>query len=137
MIFTRNRKLAISNFVLKLVNNNCPDILHLQDGPRNDTRVNLTVVVLVIPLEKKKAEITKAFHAVTKDFASTSVSVMVDSPRTVGDAILVFRFEGDMYFVRSKAKHISPLGGGFHQLGFQLEEMISPLDYPGLSSLSF
>jgi hypothetical protein len=137
MIFTRNRKLAVSNFVLKLVNNNCPELLHLQEGPRADTRVNLTVVVLIVPLEKKKADITKAFHAVTKDFSSTSVSVMIDSPRAVGDVILAFRFEGEMYFVRAKAKHISPLGGGFHQLGFQLEEMIIPVDYPGLSNLSF
>jgi hypothetical protein len=137
MIFTRNRRRDVTNFVLKLVNNNCPDLLDLKDGPRNDKRVNLTIVVLVIPIEKKKADVTKAFHAVTKDFSSTSVSVMVDSPRTVHDAVLAFRFEGEMYFIRAKAKHISPLGGGFHQLGFQMEEMISPVDYPGLSDLSF
>jgi hypothetical protein len=137
MIFTRNRRRDVTNFVLKLVNNNCPDILDLQDGPRTDKRVNLTIVVLVVPLEKKKADVTKAFHAVTKDFSSTSVSVMVDSPRTVHDVILLFRFEGEMYFIRAKAKHLSPLGGGFHQLGFQMEEMISPIEYPGLSDLSF
>ena len=137
MNFTRNKKLGVSSFVLKLVNNNCPDILQLQDGPRNDTRVNLTVVVLVIPLKNKKVEVAKSFYAVTKDFSSTSVSVMVDSPRDVSDVILAFRYEGEMFYARAKAKHVSPVGGGFHQLGLQMEEMISPLDYAGLSNLSF
>ena len=137
MNFSRNKKLGVSSFVLKLVNNNCPDILQLQDGPRNDTRVNLTVVVLVIPLKNKKVEVAKSFYAVTKDFSSTSVSVMVDSPRDVSDVILAFRYEGEMFYARAKAKHVSPVGGGFHQLGLQMEEMISPLDYAGLSKLSF
>lgn len=137
MLFTRNRRRDVSNFVLKLVNNNNPELLHLKDGIRTDKRVNLTVVVLVVPLEKKKVDVTKAFHAVTKDFAATSVSVMVDSPRNVHDAILAFRFEGEMNFIRAKAKHVSPLGGGFHQLGFQMEELVCPIDYPGLSDLSF
>jgi hypothetical protein len=137
MLFTRNRRRDVSNFVLKLVNTNNPELISLKDGPRADKRVNLTVVVLVVPLEKKKVDVTKAFHAVTKDFASTSVSVMVDSPRNVRDAILAFRFEGEMKFIRAKAKHVSPLGGGFHQLGFQMEELVSPIDYTGLSDLSF
>jgi hypothetical protein len=137
MIFSRNKRLAVSNFVVKLVNNNCPDLMNMLDGPRGDTRVNLTVVVLAIPLEKKKLQVTRAFHAITKDFSSTSVSVIVDSPRTVEDAILGFRWDGDMYFVRANSKHLSPLGGGFHQLGFQMEEMVSPKEYPELAKLSF
>jgi hypothetical protein len=137
MLFTRNRRRDVSNFVLKLVNTSNPDLLSLKDGPRTDKRVNLTVVVLVVPLEKKRVDVTKAFHAVTKDFSSTSVSVMIDSARHVHDAILAFRFEGEMYFIRAKAKHVSPLGGGFHQLGFQMDEIVSPIDYPGLSDLSF
>jgi hypothetical protein len=137
MLFSRNKKQPVNNFVLKLINNNCPDIMQLHDGPRTDTRVNLTVAVLVIPLEKKKVDPTKAFHAMTKDFSSTSVSVIVDTPRAVDEAIIAFRYEGEMHYARAKAKHLSPQGGGFHQLGFQLEEMVSPVDYPGLSGLNF
>jgi hypothetical protein len=137
MFFSRNKKLAVSNFVLKLVNNNCPDMINLLDGPRGDSRVNLTVVVLVIPLEQKQLQVSRAFHAMTKDFASTSVSVMVDSPRTVEDAVLGFRWDGEMFYVRANSKHLSPLGGGFHQLGFQMLEMITPKEYPELSKLSF
>jgi hypothetical protein len=29
------------------------------------------------------------------------------------------------------------MGGGFYQAGFQLIEVVSPGDYPGLASMSF
>lgn len=137
MFFTRNKMRDVSNFILKLVNNNCPDLMNMLDGPRNDTRVNLTTVILVIPLEKKELQITRAFHATTKDFGSTSVSVMVDAPRALEKVVLGFRWEGEMYFARAAAKHLSPLGGGFHQLGFQMEEMVTPKEFPELDKLSF
>jgi hypothetical protein len=137
MFFSRNKTLAVSNFVLKLVNNNCPEIVNLNDGPREERRVNLTMVVLVIPLEKKQIQPAKAFHATTKDFSATSVSIMADVPREVSDAILAFRWEGEMYYIRARSKHATPLGGGFHQLGFRMEEMVAPMDYPGLLNLSF
>jgi hypothetical protein len=138
MFFSRNKKQAASNFILKLINNNCTDVLQLQDGPRSESRVNLSVVVLVIPVvSKKKVDPTKAFHAVTKDFSSSSVSVTVDSPRPIGDAIIAFRYEGEMHYAYAKARHTTPIGGGFYQIGFQLNEMIQPLDYEGLSHLSF
>jgi hypothetical protein len=137
MFFTRNKKLSVSSFLVKLINNNCADLLQLQEGPRVDSRVNLTVVVMVIPLENKKLDGDEAFHAVTKDFSSTSLSVMVDSPRSVDEAIIGFRFEGEMFYGRAKAIHLTPMGGGFYQLGFLLEEMVSPADYPGLANFSF
>jgi hypothetical protein len=137
MFFSRNKKLAVSNFVIKLLNNNCPDLRGLQDGPRTDSRVNLTLVVLVIPLEKKQLQPAKAFHAVTKDFSATSVSVMIDSPREVNEAIVAFRFEGYMYYARATAKHLTPLGGGFYQLGLQMDEMVEPKNYPKLADFSF
>jgi hypothetical protein len=138
MFFTRNKKQAVSNFVLKLINNNCTDVMQLQDGPRSESRVNLAVVVLIIPIAgKKKVDTSRAFHAVTKDFSSTSVSVTVDSPRPVDDAIIAFRYEGEMHYAVGKARHSTPIGGGFYQIGFQLESMVQPLDYAGLSDMSF
>lgn len=137
MIFTQNKKRGVSTFVLKLVNNTCPDIRQLQEGLRSENRVNLTVVVLVIPIEDKKLATVKAFHVVTKDFSTTSVATIVDRPRSISEAILGFRYEGEMHFARAKAKHMSPMGGGFYQLGFQMEEMVSPVDYPELSRMSF
>ena len=138
MFFSRNKKLAVSNFVVKLVNNNCPDLIELARRPaRRYARQSDGRRAGHSAGKEKIAGCPRRFTPSTKDFSSTSVSVMVDSPRDVDDAILAFRWEGEMYFVRANAKHLTPLGGGFHQLGFQMEEMVSPKDYPELANLSF
>ena len=120
-----------------IINNNCTEINNLNDGPRDERRVNITFVVLVIPLEKDKIQTTKAFYAVTKDFASTGVSVLADTTREVDEVILAIRWEGEMTYLLAKTMHISPLGGGFQQFGFKFEKIVAPLDYPGLSRMQY
>ncbi|MBU4272572.1 MAG: hypothetical protein KKE86_04965 [Planctomycetes bacterium] len=136
-LFTKNKVPRVRSFVIKLVNNNCPELKSLIEGPRRDSRVNMTVVVMVIPLEGKALQVGQAFMAVTKEFSSTGVAVVLDHPRGMDEAILGFRIEGEMTYVRAKAKHLNPIGGGFYQLGFELEEIVAPGDYPKLQSLSF
>ncbi len=136
-LFTKNKVSRVKSFVIKLVNNNCPKLKSLIEGPRRDSRVNMTVVVMVIPLEGKALQVGQALMAVTKEFSSTGVAIVLDHPRGMDEAVLGFRFEGEMTYIHAKAKHLNPIGGGFYQLGFELEEIVSPGDYPKLQSLSF
>lgn len=136
-LFSKRKDLAVQSFVLKLVNNNCPGFSgHLED-PRVDSRVNLVTVVTITPLHDRKLQLPKTLRAVTKDFSNTGLSVVLDRPYPIDEAILGFRFDGERTFIRAQAKHRDPMGGGFHQLGFQLIEVISPGDYPELASLDF
>ena len=136
-LFTKKREIGVQSFILKLVNNNCPELLALMEGPRMDSRVNLTVVVAVVPVEKKKPQINQAFTAVTKEFSSNGVALVLSEPLGLDYAILGFRFEGRMIFVRAQAKHLNPMGGGFYQLGFQMLEVVSLADYPQLVAVSY
>jgi len=136
-LFTKKREIAVQSFILKLVNNNCPELLALMEGPRMDSRVNLTVVVAVVPVEKKKPQINQAFTAMTKEFSSNGVALVLSEPLGLDHAILGFRFEGRMIFVRAQAKHLNPMGGGFYQLGFQMLEVVSLADYPQLVAVSY
>jgi hypothetical protein len=136
-LFTKKREIGVQSFILKLVNNNCPELLALMDGPRIDNRVNLTVVVAVVPVEKKKPQIDQTFTAVTKEFSNTGVALVFSEPRGLDHAILGFRFEGRMIFVRAQAKHLNPMGGGFYQLGFRMLEVVSLADYPQLVAVSY
>ena len=136
-LFTKKREIGVQSFILKLVNNNCPELLALMDGPRIDSRVNLTVVVAVVPVEKKKPQIDQAFTAVSKEFSSNGVALVLNEPRGLDHAILGFRFEGQMSFVRAQAKHLNPMGGGFYQLGFRMLEVVSLADYPQLVAVSY
>lgn len=136
-LFSKRKDLAVQSFVLKLVNNNCPGLTAGLEGPRIDSRVNLVVVVMVIPMERDEPQVDRAFTAVTKEFSNAGLAVVLDQPRRLDKAILGFRFEGEMTFLRAQAKHRDPMGGGFHQLGFQLSEVVSAKDYPELASMSF
>lgn len=136
-LFAQNKKLGVQSFVLKIVNNGCPELRALIEGPRLDRRVNLTMVVLMLPLEKKRPQVAQAFTAVTKEFSATGVGVVLDGPKALDKVILGFRWETEMVFVWAEAMHLSPMGGGFYQLGFRLIEIVHAGDYPELRSLSF
>ncbi len=134
---TRKKLQSVQNFILKLVNNNCPELKAFIEGDRGDKRINLTLVVLIVPLVDGKLQIDDAFYAVTQDLSVAGVGIVLDRQVALNEAIVGFRTEGDVTFVYSKAKHVTPMGGGFLRLGLELTEVISNGDYPGLAALKF
>ena len=135
-IFTANKRHEVQSFMLKLINNNCPELKAMREGPRVESRVNLTVVTLVIPLHKKRPLVERMFAAVTKEFTTLGVALVLDGPRALEEVILGFRWSGRMSFVRARVRHLHAMGAGFYQLGLELKEMIHASDYPELRSLS-
>ncbi len=136
LLSARNKKEhAVQSFMLSLVNGNCPDLRNLADGPRAEHRVNLTLVALVIPVIENQPAIAQTFAAVTKEFTTLGVSLVLNGPRPVEEVMLGFRWEGEMKWVRAQAKHLSPMGAGFFQLGLQLKEMVPASECPSLESL--
>jgi hypothetical protein len=134
-LFAKRKDLRVQTLILKLVNNNCPELRALLEGPRADSRVNLVVVALVVPLKDGRLQVHRAFAAVTKEFSGSGVGIVVDQPPGFDEAVLGFQFDGEMVYMRGRTKHFDPLGGGFHQLGFQLLEVVSPIDYPQLKPM--
>lgn len=134
---SRRREQEVQGFVSKLVNNHCPELQALIEGPRKDIRLPLTVIVLVTPLEGRRLRMEKTFAAPTKEFSSTGVSLVLPEPRAVDEVILAFRNEFDMKYIRAQSRHLDPMGAGYYQLGLQMTEVVVAGDYPGLASLSF
>jgi PilZ domain len=124
--------LGVQKFVLKIVNNNCPELKALFDGPRNDKRVNLSLVVLVVPLENSEVQVDNAFYAVTRDLSASGLGIILSQQRALDQVLLGFRLEGQLTFVRAKAKHLNPMGYGFYQLGLEMTEIVSIDKYPAL-----
>jgi hypothetical protein len=135
-LFSKRKYLAVHSLVLKLVNTHCPKLTAMLEGPRQDSRVNLTVVAVIIPIDGGQLQVGRAFTAVTKEFSNNGVGLVLNEPLGIDWAILGFRLEGQMEFVRAQAKHLDPMGGGFHQIGFHLTEVVSSADYPELKSLA-
>jgi hypothetical protein len=136
-LFTPRNDVGVQTFILKLANNNCSELQALIEGPRLEHRVNLTVVVMVIPVENGRPALAQRFAAVTKEIATAGLSLVLNEPKGPDEVILAFRWEARMYFVRAKAMHLNPMGAGFYQLGLRMTEMVSPTDYPELQSVSF
>jgi hypothetical protein len=134
-LFAKNREHEVQSFMLNLVNNNCLGLKAMTEGPRLESRVNLTVVVMVIPIEKGKLVLADRFAAVTKEFTTLGVALALHECRAVDEAVLGFRWEGSMKFVLAQARHLSPMGAGFWQLGFRLKEVVHPNDYPELDTV--
>ena len=137
LLFAKRKDREVQSFLTNLVNNNCSELEALIDGPRLENRVRLTVVVLVIPIEKNRPAVRRTFAAVTKEFSTSGVALATNELRIAEDVILGFRWEDSMRFLRGKARHVSPMGAGFYQFGVQLGEVVSPGDYPELQSVTF
>jgi hypothetical protein len=138
-VFFQDRKkiLGVQGFILKLVNNNCPELKTFMEGPRRDKRVNLTLVILVVPLAEGKLQIDEAFTAVTHEFSITGAGIVLDRQRALHEVVLGFRIGGDFIYVLAEAKHLSPMGGGFYHLGVEIREIVNVNDFPQLNKLSF
>ncbi len=127
----------VQSFMLKVINNSWPGLKAMWEGPREESRVNLTVVVVVIPVVRKKPVLDKMFGAVTKEFTTLGLSLILSDPRNVDEVIVALRWEGEIKFIRGQAKHLTPLGAGFYQLGLELKEMIHVSDCPVLEAVQF
>jgi len=134
-LFTKNKEHEVQRLMLNVVNNHCPGLKGLADGPRLERRVNLTLVVLVIPLEKGRPQLDERFAAVTKEFTTRGVSLVLHECRAADQVILGFPWERTMKFVLAQARHLNPMGGGFWQLGLRLKEMVGLDDYPELEKV--
>jgi hypothetical protein len=135
-LFAPNKEFKVRGLVLKLLNTHCPALRTKVNDTRIDDRVNLAVVVIVIPLKNGQVQAEGAFKTVTKDFSSAGLAMVLDQPLDLEQAILGFRMCGEMAYIRAEAKHMNPMGGEFFQLGFRLLEVVSAGDYPGLEKLT-
>ena len=136
-LFAPKKEHEVQVLMKNLLNNNCEELESFVEGPRLEGRVRLAVIVMVIPVEKGRPVVEQAFAAVTKEFSSVGVALVVDEPVGVDEVILALRWERGMKYILAKAKHLNPMGAGYYQLGLQMTEMAYPGDYPELQSVRF
>lgn len=134
-LFSPNKEGKVRGLMVKLANSHCPDMRSQIEDPRLDSRVNVAVVVAVIPVVQGQIQIDQGFTAVTKDISSVGLGIVIEQLLGLDKVILGFRTGDEMTFALAQARHLNPMGGGFYQLGFRLLEVVSAGDYPGLESI--
>ncbi|NLS92687.1 MAG: hypothetical protein GXX96_11065 [Planctomycetaceae bacterium] len=135
LLFSRNKAVGVQTFLLKLVNNHCPDLTPLFDNRRDESRVPVCVVTLVVPMKNGKPQPEGCFAAVTREFSTTGVSIVLDQPRGLDEVILAFRWEDQMVYLKGEAMHLNPMGAGFYHLGIRLSTVVRVDEYPELEDL--
>jgi hypothetical protein len=135
-LFNRNKQSAVQSFLVSLLDDNCRALRDRLDGPRVEGRVNLTIVLMVVPLERGKPVLRRAFCATTKEFSTSGVALVLDRPQDFEEVLLGFRRRGSTVWVRAKARHVHPLGGGFLQVGLRLTERLETGECPELANLA-
>jgi len=135
--FVQKRIPEIQSFMLKFVNNHTNAFESVALYKRRETRARLTVVVLVVPFENGKAQIHEAFTAISKEFSTSGMSLILPEPRGFDQLAIGLKFLGGVKFLLARAVHLTPMGGGFYQLGLQFMEMLHPADLPELQNVTF
>jgi hypothetical protein len=136
-LFSRRRDLEIQSFMGKLLNNNCAALESLNEGPRDERRVRLTVVVLLVPVKNGKPIVERMFPVLTKEFSTRGVAVVTNEPRGFDQVVLGLRWENCMKWIAAKGKYVHPMGAGFYQIGFLMNRMIPTGDHPELDTITF
>ncbi|MBN2295218.1 MAG: hypothetical protein JXM70_22500 [Pirellulales bacterium] len=135
-LFTVNQERAVQSEILNLVNNNCPSVKAMAEGPRVEQRVNLTIPVKLVPILEGELAPLHTLSVVTKEFSSGGFSVVVDHPHVPKDAVVLFRSGRKTTFIQAQLRHIDPIGAGFYQCGFKLLKVLAHSDWPTLQELA-
>ena len=136
-LFSKRRDIEIQSFMTKLINNNCASLESFNEGPRDERRVRLTVVALLVPVKDDKPIVQRMFPALTKEFSTRGVAIVTNEPRGFDQVVLGIRWEQCMKWIAAKAKYVHPMGAGFYQIGFQMNRMIPTGDHPELDGITF
>ena len=135
MLFSRNKTIAVQSFLVKLINNHSARLKEAINNRREETRLPLAIVTQVIPVEDGKLQVEDSFPAVTKGFSSIGASIVLDQPRGLDELVLVIRWGGETTYLRGAARHLSPMGAGFYELGIVFTSVVSAGDHPELQQV--
>lgn len=122
-------------FLRQLVDRSSPNIPPSTGEHRAESRSHRALPVLIAPWDKKGPAVAEATFALTKDFSDRGLSIVLPQPfRT--DQVLVGLWLDEMCYAQGVARQNVALGGGFWQLGVELQRTVDAGDYPELEQLA-
>ncbi len=137
----KKKEKEVQRQILRLLNNHRAELDFSIDEARVEQRANLTIAVFIVPSKDGKPIIEEAFPAVTKDFSSNGISLIVREQFPYDELILGLPHgenapgESELSFVHCKVRHQKPLAEGIVQLGVQLRLLLDRDEYPELTAL--
>lgn len=132
----KTKQIECQRLMTKIMNVNNPQLAALREGPRGETRMDLTMVVLLAPAnERGRPDFDRVVSTVTKEISTSGMAVVLHEPLEAQEVFLAFSLEGEMKYALADVKHQRNFGGGLLHLGLRLTELINARDYIGLEQL--
>jgi hypothetical protein len=139
LLFTSadKRRKEAQGFLTKIINNNCPRMGALREGPRDDLRINLTLPVYVVPFDGKNADAGQAASAVTKELSTSGMSIVTRESVSAKQVLIALQWDGATQFFSAEIRYQEPFGAGNWHAGLLVQAMLPVGDYPEVAALPF
>lgn len=117
----------VHGFLRRLIDTSSPNLNRLDGDDRWQGRCNRTFPVLLVPFEDKVPVVADAVFALTKNLSSQGAALVLHHPFRSNEKILiVFSVESSLTYIAAELRQMTPVGGGYWQVGVELREILSP-----------
>jgi hypothetical protein len=131
----KTKEIEVQRLLTKIINVHSRSLDALREGPRGELRVDLAMVVIVVPSIDGRPDRQQAFATVTREVSSTGMSLVLSERLEGREVFLVIDVQKEMRYVRGEIRHQGPLGAGLYQAGVKLTELLTIGDYPEMAPL--
>jgi hypothetical protein len=132
----RKRKEA-QGYLTRIINHNNPQMGALREGPRDEQRLNLTLVAFVVPVSGGKPDAAAAMATVTKEVSTSGLRLVLPKPVPVDEVVVIVRWEASVVHLWAEVRHQEPIGAGLWQAGVEVSEIVPGGEFPQLATLQF
>jgi hypothetical protein len=104
------------------------------DGRHSDGRADLSLGVLIVPLDDECPDIAKAFTAMTKDVSSTGIGVVSNRAIPTAEALLRLSGNSETRLLRTTIRNRKDLGEGWVRFDMEVTGVLDRSEYPQLKN---
>ena len=120
-------------FLARIINNECSLMDRMREGPREEPRINLAVVAVVVPMQHGKPRIERAFATVTREVSTSGLCLVLQEKYDGEELIVGIQTDEETQFIRTEVRHQEPLAAGMYQIGVAVIDPASERDFPELA----
>jgi hypothetical protein len=102
------------------------------DEGRSDRRTDLSMGILVVPLNDESPDIAKAFTALTKDVSATAIGVVANRSIPTSEALLRLSGGSETRLLRTTVRNRKELGQGWVRFDMEVTGVLDKSEYPQL-----
>ena len=130
----RKRQIEVCKRIRRIVDRTSPSVLPLDGELRSCKRYNRSIPLLVAEWSGGRSHAEEAVYGVTKDFSDVGLSLLLPELLEADHVICGLLLENAV-FALGKVAWAVPFGGGFWQMGVNLNELLPDSDVEPLLPL--